>query len=488
MIDGARFGTVSVLMAGLWTIVALLCAPVAIAGVVNSPCPDNAITVAPGDPIQATIDRAGAGAVFCLKNGIHRLQAIRPWPDQHFYGEGRTILNGSRSLTGFRYEAPSWVVDSPLVRRRRHGECLPGAPLCNQPETVFIDDQPLSAVADRAALAPGKFYIDYVEGRIYLADNPANRSVEVTVASFAFESTAMDVSINNIIVEKFASSAQQGAINAHAGAHWTIENCEVRLNSGGGIGVGAGTRVQDCDIHDNGQLGIGGSGRAIRIEHNDIWSNNSRGFDATWEAGGAKLAQSDGVVFRDNHVHDNNGPGLWCDIDCRDVLYEGNIVERNQDIGIFHEISFKALIRNNVVRHNGLGNRGWFWMSDIVLAASQDVDVQHNRLVVAPDRCAILLIDQGRRDNGKMYQTRNNTITGNDMTFEGAACAGGISDTRPGSANFTIIADGNNGFDANTYRVNRTAPRARFVWGHEVTDWPGFQSRGQEQHGALVAF
>jgi hypothetical protein len=66
---------------------------------------------------------------------------------------------------------------------------------------------------------------------------------------------------------------------------------------------------------------------------------------ATWEAGGAKIALSDGVVFRSNHVHDNIGPGLWCDIGCRNVVYDGNLVENNQDIGIFHEISFKAVPR-----------------------------------------------------------------------------------------------------------------------------------------------
>ena len=55
-------------------------------------------------------------------------------------------------------------------------------------------------------------------------------------------------------------------------------------------------------------------------------------------------------------MHDNDGPGLWCDIECRNVVYENNLVENNQHIGIFHEISFKAVIRNNVVRHNGSGN------------------------------------------------------------------------------------------------------------------------------------
>jgi hypothetical protein len=70
-----------------------------------------------------------------------------------------------------------------------------------------------------------------------------------------------------------------------------------------------------------------------------------------------------------------------------------------------------------------------------------------------------LLIDQGRRSSdGKTYKTRNNTMRANEMTFEGAACAGGTSDTKPGDENFAIITDGNNRFDGNTYPC-RTARR-----------------------------
>jgi hypothetical protein len=260
----------------------------------------------------------------------------------------------------------------------------------------------------------------------------------------------------------------------------------VRLNSGHGISVGTGSRVRNCDVHHNGQLGIGGNGNDIRIEGNRIWSNNIYGFDPGWEAGGVKIAESDGVTFRGNHVYDNKGIGLWCDGDCRNVVYEENLVENNQWNGIFHEISFKAVVRNNVLRHNHRGDRGWFWDAEIVLAASQDVEVSGNTLVIAPGRCGIMLIDQGRRDNGRSYKTRNNTIHGNEMTFEGAACAGGVSDTKPDNENFAIITDGNNRFDGNTYRVARPSEPARFVWGHTVTDWDGFRRRGLEKNGRLV--
>jgi parallel beta-helix repeat protein len=464
----------------------LLAAGPAHAGVSSSPCPRNAIAIGPGALIQETVDRAGDGAVLCLQNGVHRAQAIRPRPRQRFYGEGQTVLNGSQLLTGFRREEGYWAATSPLQRRSKHGDCQPSAPLCNEPQALFLDDKPLTRVSSKGELTSGKFYIDYAGRRMYLVDDPTNRKVEVTVALFAFQSAAPDVLISNITVEKFANAAQTGAIHAIEGARWIMENCEARLNSGHGISAGTGSRVRNCDIHNNGQLGIGGYGNDILIESNHIWSNNIYGFDPGWEAGGVKIAESDRVTFRGNHVHDNKGRGLWCDGDCRNIVYEDNIIENNQRSGIYHEISFNAVIRNNRLRHNHHEKRDWFWSAEILIAGSQDVEVSGNTLVADAGICGVMLIDQGRHDNGPLYKTRNNTIRGNDMTFEGGACAGGASDTKPGHDNYNIIEDGNNRFDGNTYRVARPSEPRRFVWGHEVTDWDGFRRKGLEKNGRLV--
>ena len=100
-----------------------------------------------------------------------------------------------------------------------------------------------------------------------------------------------------------------------------------------------------------------------------------------------------------------------------------------------------------------------------------------------------MLIDQGRRsEDGRNYKTRNNTVRANEITFEGAACGGGVSDTKPDDENFAIITDGNNQFDGNTYRVPRISEPARFVWGQNVTDWDGFRRKGLEPSGRLVLF
>ena len=124
-------------------------------------CPAGAIAIEPGASIQAAVDRAGAGAVLCLKNGIHRAQAVRPRARQHFVGEGHTVLNGSNLVTGFRREGRYWVAANPFQPGRQHGECLPSAPTCDRPQTLFIDNRPLVKAQSRRAVTHGQFYIDY---------------------------------------------------------------------------------------------------------------------------------------------------------------------------------------------------------------------------------------------------------------------------------------------------------------------------------------
>lgn len=452
-------------------------------------CPAEAVPVQPGASIQAAVDKAPPGAAFCLKSGVHRMQVVRPKRGQRFHGEGQTVLNGSLLLSGFTVEGPYWVGDGSKLGARRTGQCMKSHPTCNFPNTVMLDDQVLTRVLRKQELGPGRVFIDLEQGRLYLADDPTNRVVEAAAAAFAFASTAPDVLISDIKMEKYASPAQKGAIDAQRGLNWNIQNCQIRLSSSAGISVGRGSRVSGCDIHHNGQIGITGAGNDIRLESNRIWENNTRGFSMGWEAGGAKISLADGVVFRGNHVHDNRGPGLWCDGDCRNVVYEDNVVERNHEAGIYHEISYNAVIRNNTLRHNGANSDGWFWGDDILISASEGVEIYNNRLSVASGRCAIMLIDQGRRDNGRLYKTRNNIVHDNDIHFEGAPCAGGTSDVARDDENFSIITEGNNRFDRNTYRVRRDAGRYRFVWGRaENLGFEDLQAKGLERAGRLIPY
>jgi hypothetical protein len=462
-------------------------------GVVVRPCPAGAVQVEPGRRMQDEVDRAPAGAAFCLKDGVHRMQVVRPKAGQRFYGEGGAVLDGARLLSEFKREGSYFVAEIPEGGWwRPRGVCTKPAPGCDLPQALFFDDRPLVPVSRKEAVAPGHFFFDQLGRRMYFADDPAGRKVEAAVARFAFGGTAPRVEVHNLTIEKYASVPQEGAIQAQQAADWTIENCEVRLNSAGGIAAGRGTRVRSCNVHHNGQIGITGAGEDIVIENNLVRVNNTRGYDDGWEAGGVKIALGARVVFRGNHVNENSGPGLWCDGDCRDTLYEGNVVQRNQGAGIYHEISFDAVIRNNLLADNGL-NEGWFWGSQILVAGSEGVDVHDNRLAVPPEKCGIMLIDQGRDDRSEirasaLYKTRNNSVHDNDILFEGNGCSGGASDVGPGHENYAIIENGNNRFDRNVYRIPRATGRHVFVWGHLESNWETVRRSGFETNGKVVLY
>src|SRR5260370_20487883 len=151
-------------------------------GVANVPCPAGAIEVAAGASIEAAVERAGEGAAFCLKNGVHRIQVIRPKSGQSFHGEGQTVLSGSRLLTTFSREGRYWVAAGQKQRGRKHGQCAKEAPTCNFPQGLFLDDKPLDHAPTKHSVEPGRFYFYYPRGRTHFADAPPGRNVQPTVS------------------------------------------------------------------------------------------------------------------------------------------------------------------------------------------------------------------------------------------------------------------------------------------------------------------
>ena len=456
--------------------------------VASEACPPDAIQIAPNGPMQAAVDKAPDGATFCLKAGVHRLLSIRPKNHQTFIGEAGAVMSGARTIDTFKRAGKYWIASDIKVRRAKSGTCSKDAPNCNMPGRLFIDDKPLSPVASKDALGPGKSYLDFDNNRIYFFDNPKGRKVEMAEAMFAFSGKAKGVKIMNLIVEKYDNPAQEGAINGRMGTSWVVENCELRWNSAVGIRVGSDGRLEGSNIHGNGQLGVSVGGEGILVKNNQIWRNNVYGFDDGWEGGGLKSANAKGLKVVANHVYDNRGAGLWCDINCDDVVFEDNVVEQNSGPGLFYEISYNAILRRNTLSRNGTSGFHAFWNADIQIAASEHVEIYENTITVNAGGGGIMLVDQGRTDDAskrtKLYKTRNNAIHHNEITYLGAGTSGGASDLTLDHENYSIISEGGNLYDFNTYRVPSKASAA-FLWGHRTFDWVAFRKQGQEANGTM---
>jgi hypothetical protein len=179
--------------------------------------------------------------------------------------------------------------------------------------------------------------------------------------SYAFFSAEPNVSIDGCEIRRYATPLQEGAIFGripdHSDGGWVVSNVWVHHNAATGIKLsGNDAKLLDSHIEWNDQMGFGMlHGSDQLVEGNEINNNNPGDqYEWGWEAGGSKNWGTIRLTIRDNVSHENNGPGIWSDWNNIDTLYEGNTVYGNVGApGIFHEISYEAIIRDNEVYGNG---------------------------------------------------------------------------------------------------------------------------------------
>lgn len=446
-----------------------------------------AIRLSAGDDFQQVIDNSPPGSTFLIETGTHRLQSIVPRDGDTFIGATGAILNGAQLLDSadFVAEGDLWVFtlsEAPLMWTV--GECQPDFPRCNQPYDLYIDDQPLHQSASLDTLTGNRWFLDADNGRIYLAQNPAGHTVEMSSAFDAFSGSAHNVTIASLTVEKYAGPGQHGAIRATETQGWTLYNVIVRLNAGAGVNIGDGMQIIRSQVVNNGQIGISGIGDNVLIAQNEIAHNNYAGYNAGWEAGGSKFVQTDGLLVYGNYVHHNAGPGLWTDIDNIRTRYEKNIVIANQGTGIFHEISYQATIRENVVKFNNPQPTLLFEGAQILISSSRDVTVANNEVVVAATGGNGIGIVQQGRGSGEYgeYFASGNRIHDNMIVFLGDA--GQMGGAAGSDMEARFWDEGDNRFERNTYYLPDIS-YAGWGWENALLGWDDWQSHGQDMDGTV---
>lgn len=447
------------------------------------------IVLEPGDAVGSVVAAQPAGTSFVFRPGLYRLATITASKGDTFRGDPGAILSGARVLEDFEPQGELWTIGRMTSQIRAHGSCAAFLGQrytgCQHAEQLFIDGQVLWQVTDPAQLTTGRWYFDYDANRIYVADDPGGRLVELSVTGIGLRGPARNVTVSGLVFEKYANRAQAGVIDAgDASVGWLIEDVEVRYSHGTGLRTHTEMVVRDSFFHHNGQNGIGGKGDRVLIEGNEISYNGISGFDPFWESGGTKWVVTDGLVVRDNHVHHNSGRGLWTDIYNVNTLIEGNLVEDNGQSGIVHEISYRATIRNNIVRNNGLDFDVWLWGAQILVQNSPDTTVIGNTVTVAANGGDGIGVINQNRGSGPLgaHVSENATVTGNDVTYLGSAGQSGVADDTAGRPACQSAAG--NTFDGNTYHV--TDPQEdRWFWCGDA-DWDDFRDLGAEASGAAI--
>lgn len=462
----------------------------------NIVVPQDAVLVPVGTDIPHLVAAGNGSTTYFLEPGIHRLlQPIVPRNNDVFIGEPGAILSGAVILSPSGRDGDHWYVDGLRLDTRLHGECRNDSPMCGFRHQAFLDGNLLLMVPSRQLLVPGTWTYDGEERRAYFYDDPFQRQLELSITRHAFESTADDVVIAGLVIERFANPAQSGAIMAERvvgerqfGSRWTITGNEVRENHGIGIRAGRGSWIVANHVHHNGQLGISTLGPGpTKVEGNEIAYNNTAGFSEGWEAGGTKFIRTDGLVVRHNLVHNNQGPGLWTDIDNIRTLYEHNVVRDNSHTGIFHEISYDAVIRFNQVIDNGIGlgreEHVYVFGAGILVANSRNVLVQGNLVTGNWNGIVGLQQQRGSGTHGP-WELSGLRVINNEVEM-GYHSEGVSGDGRRGIAAVTgVVQDAGfheifsrdyaNLFVGNSYAVS-SVDRNHFAWGNSWIDFESWQ-------------
>ncbi|HZO29952.1 MAG TPA: right-handed parallel beta-helix repeat-containing protein [Chloroflexota bacterium] len=315
---------------------------------------------------------------------------------------------------------------------------------------------------------------------VRLADDLTGRTVEVSTRARWLVGGADDVRIEGFRMRHAANPAQNGALNTDGRSRWTIVRNVLSDTHGPVVSIqgGTGHALLENDISRSGQLGVHGTDASeVLVQGNRIYHNNLAGFDPVWEAGGLKMTVMSNLTLAGNDVSDNDGWGLWCDIDCRDTTIVDNRVHHNTRVGIAYEISRRGTITGNMVWENGLEVSGWGRGAGIVCQNCTTTTIADNLVAWCPDGIAV--VEQEREIISRVEQVavRGNTIVGADDTV----ALGWLTDRaeeflyRPGARNQG--AENRHWFEA------REGSSDRFDWAGPTSRLAEFNATPGEEGG-----
>ena len=256
-------------------------------------------------------------------------------------------------------------------------------PYLNRRGCVFCDGKPLKQVPlyNGMGQEDGTYWVEAngmkVHFRLACDKDPKDHRIEVTVREqcFAPEKEFLNyIQVKGLKCEHAATGApvpQRGAISAHRGHHWIIEDCEVNWSNGVGIDVGhecwhhthtadetiGYSVIRNCRIRDVGVCGIAGMfAERMLIEDNVIEGTGWQKMELSWEAGAIKLHNSVNGLIRDNVFRNTlRADHIWLDCGNENNRICGNLfldgIEQRE--AIFIECTRDGI---NLIDHNIIWN------------------------------------------------------------------------------------------------------------------------------------
>jgi parallel beta helix pectate lyase-like protein len=463
--------------------------------------------LSPGDNIQNAVNTNPAGTTFVLQPGIYRGQSITSLQSgDTFFGEIGAVMDGAKVLNGWTQVSIGgslyWTTagGTPLPTPDNSCNsgpsscCLPGYyPACTYVQDLYVNNIEYQHVTSLNQVAAGTWYYDFSGGdggivnNIYLAanSNPNFATVELGNQSQAFQSTASNITISNLTIEKYAAPIGSAAVQVE-GPNWVIANSVVQLNHGEGITTKPGAnavQVTHNIVQYNGESGVGDPASFGQWTSNIFAYNDTDRVSTDYSGNGGKFTGSN-ITVSDNVSHDNVGSGLHADGGATNITFDRNVCYNNTSNGIRYEISRYGTITNNVLYYNGYG-----YGAQIVYTGSDHGTISGNFVIDNGYGAIDVTNAVGARPGAYTVtdtQVTNNTVwlssTADDVAvdFEDRA-----QPPQPG-----IFSDPTNFFDGNTYDFSLGYSRNAWLWGETDNyfapmSWANWQANQQDRHGTI---
>ncbi len=350
--------------------------------------------------IASTVAGATAGTKFWV-TGTHRVTSeLALKTGMEFHGApgsefvGAVLLDGTWTQDGSTWwhsHTPTFAKDTSTADCVADGSG--GFFLGRDRNLLSVDGVPYKQVDSLAKVTGDRYFVDHTANRVYIAVDPSGKVIEASRHGYLLRGSSTDMTavtdvvVRNITCRNFAPPVQQSCVDSRWSERWNISYSEFAACGGHGVrNSGNNGVIARCRMTRNLQAGVGGSTSSgqwdrandLLVEYNNIGFNwigvITRGFESN-----TKWSNTTNLTIRRNWCHDSDAFGLWTDINNLYALLEENLSENIGRSGIFHEIGYDAIIRNNDVINCGHSD-ATDASGGIRVANSERVQVYNNRV------------------------------------------------------------------------------------------------------------
>ncbi|MBA2689390.1 MAG: right-handed parallel beta-helix repeat-containing protein [Burkholderiales bacterium] len=236
-------------------------------------------------------------------------------------------------------------------------------------DQAWIGSTALRQVTLKASVVDGTFWVDATNNRLYLTDADAALPNIEHCPDGAANPGALDdfaeilgpgFTIKGITFTRYCnSSGDYGVIDAgYLADSFLMENVVMSesafqlITIGGTDGLNTNSRVTDSTFSRGGWMGLTlVYTDDIQIDLNSITGMDPFGeFTNSPQSGGIKTSRVWRSRIINNDVKDNNSHGIWFDQSNWDTHIVNNTVTNNNGASVFHEISDRMLLIDNIIQ------------------------------------------------------------------------------------------------------------------------------------------